>query len=96
MVNGVLVNAQGMTLYSFDKDVPNSGTSMCQGACLSLWPAASASADAKPEGSLTLIKREDGSQQWAYQGKPLYTYSLDKKPGDTLGDKVKDVWHVIR
>jgi predicted lipoprotein with Yx(FWY)xxD motif len=33
--------------------------------------------------------------RWAEDAKPLYTYVKDKKPGDTTGDKVKDVWHVV-
>ena len=31
-----------------------------------------------------------------YQGKPLYLYASDRKPGDRTGDKFKDVWHVVR
>lgn len=94
MADGVLVNASGMTLYTFDKDVP--GKSMCNDACIKLWPAATAAANAKPEGNFTVLSRDDGSKQWAYNGKPLYTYSADKKAGDKNGDNFKDVWHVVK
>ena len=96
MAGGVLVNASGMTLYTFDKDVAGSGKSACSGACLALWPAFTASADAKPEGDFSLVSRDEGGQQWAYRGKPLYTFANDKQAGDRLGDNVKDVWHVVR
>ncbi|MNH42286.1 Secreted repeat [compost metagenome] len=42
------------------------------------------------------IKRDDGSMQWAYKGKPVYTFVKDKKAGDMTGDGMKDVWHVIK
>lgn len=96
MANGMLVNASGMTLYTFDKDVAGSNKSMCNGPCIALWPAASAPADAKPEGDYSVVTRDDGSKQWAYKGKPLYTYTADKKAGDAMGDNFKDVWHVIK
>lgn len=96
MSGGVLVNTSGMTLYTFDNDPAGSGTSKCNGPCATLWPPALAAADAKPEGDMTIITRDDGTKQWAYKGKPVYLYSADKKPGDMTGDKFKDIWHVIR
>lgn len=38
----------------------------------------------------------DGTMQWAYDGKPLYTYAKDKQPGDTTGDTLMGVWHVAK
>jgi predicted lipoprotein with Yx(FWY)xxD motif len=96
MANGMLVNASGMTLYTFDKDVAGSHKSMCNGPCIALWPAVVAPADAKPEDDYSVVTRDDGSKQWAYKGKPLYTYTADKKAGDAMGDNFKDVWHVIK
>ena len=96
MAGGMLVNASGMTLYTFDKDVAGSGKSMCNGPCATLWPPAVAAADAKPEGELSIVTRDDGSKQWAYKGKPVYTYANDKQAGDATGDNFKDVWHVIK
>ena len=96
MAGGMLVNTSGMTLYTFDKDVAGSAKSTCNGPCATLWPPAMAAADAKPEGELTLVTRDDGSKQWAYKGKPVYLYSADKKAGDATGDNFKDVWHVVK
>ena len=96
MVNGMWVNTSGMTLYTFDKDVAASGKSACNGPCAALWPPALAGADAKAEGDFTLVARDDGARQWAYKGKPVYTYSGDKKAGEMTGDNFKDSWHVIK
>ena len=96
MAGGMLVNTSGMTLYTFDKDVAGSGKSMCNSPCATLWPPAAVAADAKPEGELSIVTRDDGSKQWAYKGKPVYTYANDKKAGDATGDNFKDVWHVIK
>ncbi len=86
-----LVNASGMTLYTFDKDT--AGKSACNGACAKIWPPFLSASDASASGDWSLITRADGSRQWAYMGKPLYTWVKDKKPGDTMGDGVKNVWH---
>jgi predicted lipoprotein with Yx(FWY)xxD motif len=96
MMNGILVSNSGMTLYTFDKDTAGSGKSVCNGPCATLWPPAMAVAGAKAEGDYSMVKRDEGSMQWAYQGKPLYLYSLDKKAGDMTGDNFKDVWHVVK
>ena len=92
----LLTGTNGMTLYTFDKDVAGSGKSTCNGPCATLWPPAAVAADAKAEGDLSIVTRDDGSKQWAYKGKPVYTYAADKKPGDVTGDNFKDVWHVIK
>ncbi|ACA92358.1 hypothetical protein KDW19_07805 [Burkholderia cenocepacia] len=93
--NGALVAANGMTVYSFDKDKPNAGTSACTGPCETLWPPYKASATDVPVGPYTIVKRDDGSPQWAYKGKPLYFFSKDMKQGERNGDNFKNVWHVV-
>ena len=94
--NGVLVDAKGMTLYTFDKDQANSGKSVCNDQCATNWPPLMADANAKVEGNWSIITRDDGTRQWAYQGKPVYLFIKDTKAGDQVGDGVKDVWHVIK
>jgi len=76
----VLADDKGQTLYVSDKDAP--GKSNCVAECLTEWPLFTAAADAKAVGDWSLIAREDGSKQWAFRGKPLYTALKDKpKPG---------------
>ena len=90
----VLTDPQGMTLYTYDKDAK--GKSNCYGECAEYWPPAKATAKDKPVGDLTIIKRKDGTLQWADDGKPLYTFVNDKKPGDATGDNKNNVWHVVK
>ena len=88
-----LVDAKGMTLYTFDKD--SAGKSACNGACATNWPPLMAAAEAKGSGEWRVITRDDGMKQWAYKGKPLYTWAKDSKPGDATGDGVaNNTWHV--
>lgn len=94
--NGVLVNSTGMTLYTFDKDEAGTGKSVCAGPCASNWPPLIAKTDAKEGGDYSTVLREDGGKQWAYKGKPLYTWAKDRKPGDMTGDGFNDVWHVAK
>ena len=93
-VNGLLVDARGMTLYTFDKDT--SGKSTCNGPCAVMWPPLAAGASDRSAGPFAVITREDGSRQWSYKGKPIYTYQADRTPGERAGDNFKDAWHVIK
>jgi len=93
-----LTDPKGMTLYIFDKDTK--GVSNCYNGCATLWPPYLASTTA-PTGmtmpeNVTEVKRTDGSMQYAYKGMPLYYYSPDKAPGDTKGDGVGGVWHLVK
>jgi predicted lipoprotein with Yx(FWY)xxD motif len=93
--DGVLTNGAGMTLYTFDKDA--GGKSACNGPCATNWPPLAASADATASGDWTVITRDDGGRQWAYKGKPLYTWVKDQKPGDRTGDGfLNGAWHVAK
>ncbi len=91
---GMLVDHAGMTLYTFDKDA--GGKSMCNGECAANWPPLMVKGGEMASGKWTQVKRDDGSMQWAYDGKPLYTFVKDKKAGDMTGDGMKDVWHVAK
>ena len=92
-----LTDAKGMTLYVFDKDTK--GISNCTGSCATLWPpytVSSGSASATMPANVTTLKRSDGSMQYAWKGMPLYYYAKDTKPGDTLGDGIGGVWHLVK
>ena len=96
LANGALVAANGMTLYTFDKDAANSGKSACNGPCAALWPPLMAAASDQPSGGFTVVTRDDSARQWAFKGKPLYFYQADQKAGDRAGDNFKDVWHIVK
>lgn len=87
-----LVDAKGMTLYVFDRDT--TGASNCNGQCAVNWPPLLAAAGDAGSGQWTVIARADQSKQWAYKGRPTYTFSKDTKPGDVKGDGVNGVWHI--
>jgi len=93
--NGMFVDAKGMTLYTFDKDA--AGKSVCNGPCATNWPPLIVADNSKAAGDWTIVVRDDGQKQWAYKGKPLYTWAKDTKPGDTTGDGfMNGVWHVAK
>ena len=96
VTGGILVDAQGMTLYTFDRDVPASGKSNCNGDCAQMWPPLVWVGAGAPSGAFTILTREGGAKQWAYKGKPLYLFSGDVNPNDTNGDGVNGVWHIAR
>lgn len=88
MKNQTLVDSSGMTLYTSDKEA--SGQVVCTGPCLNFWTPLTISGGAPPTVNgvaLTTIKRsDDGKTQLAYQNAPLYTFTLDKSPGDMNGN----------
>ena len=90
----VLTDADGMTLYIFDKDTAGDGKSVCNGDCAVKWPPLMAAEDAQDEGDFTVVTRDDGSKMWAHEGMPLYYWYEDTEPGDTSGDGVGGVWHL--
>ena len=92
--NGVLTNRDGRTLYTFDKD--SESKSNCNDGCLAAWPAFTVGNASLAGGNFSVIARDDGTQQWAFQGKPLYFFAGDAKPGEVNGDNKGGVWHALR
>ena len=96
----VLVDAQGLTLYSLSAE--RSGKFICTGsACLHVWHPLTVPAGSKPTGgvgSLGVVRRPDGSMQATYKGMPLYTFAQDTAPGQASGQGIKDVgtWAAVR
>lgn len=91
-----LVDEQGMTLYLFDND-KDPGKSTCAGGCAKAWPPYGPKAgDPAPAAPLSVITREDGSKQYTYNGKPLYYFNKDKKPGDSTGQGLGEKWWVVK
>lgn len=98
----VIVDNNGMTLYTFKNDPPNGDKSACNGNCATLWPPAFAPASGDPTksadvtGTVKLITRDDGSKMISYNGLPLYRYASDAAPGETKGEGVGGNWSVAR
>jgi len=98
----ILVNAGGMTLYTFALDT--NGVSKCTDSdCTADWPpytvTTAPSAGADDQGKVGTLTRPDGSMQVTFNGQPLYTFVADKNPGDTAGDNVTEfggIWLAAR
>ena len=96
-VDGVLIGPNGMTLYTFAHDVPESGKSACNDQCATNWPPLMAPEAGKPMGGYSMLTRADGKKQWAYKGWPLYYWSKDAKAGDRTGEgMLNGAWKVAR
>jgi predicted lipoprotein with Yx(FWY)xxD motif len=95
----VVVDANGRTLYRFDRDTAGSNTSACTGSCSTTWPPAAVTgtptAGAGITGTVGVITRSDGTQQLTLDGHPLYRFSGDQAPGDTHGNGIGGIWHAV-
>ena len=89
-----LMDANKMTLYTFDKD--EKGVSNCYDGCAVNWPPLVGTAGMDLPKGYGLVERKDGTLQVAYKDQPLYLWFKDENPGDMTGDGVKGVWHTAR
>jgi len=96
----LVAGANGMTIYTFTKDVKDSGKSNCTTGCIETWPALTVPAGATPTGGASLtgklgtITRDDGTLQVTYNGMPLYFFKNDKAPGDANG--IYEYWEAVK
>jgi len=94
----VVVNGSGFTLYRFDKDTAKPSKSNCNGDCAVTWPPVTVAKGGKvfiagvKKEDVGFVKRDDGSIQVTLGGWPIYKFSKDTKPGDTLGQGVGGTW----
>ncbi|MFF2502886.1 SCO0930 family lipoprotein [Streptomyces sp. NPDC058067] len=93
----VVTDSAGLTMYRFDKDTARPPRSNCDDACLKAWPAVPADgAKAAPGVDPSLlgeVTAADGTRQLTIDGRPMYRYAMDTKPGDAKGQGVGGVWH---
>ncbi len=94
-IGNVLANQKGLTLYTFKRD--GHDKSVCMGKCAVAWPPFVAPASAKASGHWSIVMRPHHVKQWAFKGRPLYTWKNDHKPGQTSGNGfLKGAWQVAR
>jgi predicted lipoprotein with Yx(FWY)xxD motif len=98
-VGPIVVDADGMSLYYFTKDVKDSGTSACTGDCLKAWPPLTTESEEPAvegiTGTVGTIATPDGDQQVTINGMPVYYYAKDTAAGDITGQGVGGVWYLI-
>ncbi|KIS25702.1 hypothetical protein TV39_19595 [Arthrobacter sp. SPG23] len=95
----IVVDAKGMSVYFFTKDVKDSATSACTGACIAAWPPVLTESDAPAvegvTGTVATIPTPEGKKQVTINGLPVYYYVKDKAAGDITGQGVNDVWYLV-
>jgi predicted lipoprotein with Yx(FWY)xxD motif len=97
----ILVDFKGRTLYLFQAD--RTSTSTCTGGCAKTWPPLLVRTKPTAAGGvqgklLSTSKRSGNATQVTYAGHPLYRFSGDKKPGDTMGQGLSlfgAKWYVL-
>lgn len=92
----ILADSFSRTLYVFDPD-QGSEKPVCIGVCAEKWPpyALTAAEAASLQAPLGSIAREGGLTQLTYNGRPVYTFFLDRVVSDIKGDGLGGVWHLI-
>ena len=90
----VFRTGNSLAIYFSDKD--EAGKSNCNAACAAMWPpVATTRANTTVVGDWTVIDRADKSRQWAYKGKPVYTFAHDEA-GQIKGEAAQPGWHVLK
>lgn len=92
-VGKYLTDSKGKTLYTSDAD--KSGVSNCDAKCLETWPAYIATSSTGLPTDFSVIKRSDGTSQYAYKGMPLYYFTSDTTPGDITGNGLNG-FHAVK
>jgi predicted lipoprotein with Yx(FWY)xxD motif len=88
----LVVNISGYSVYSRDGDEP--GKSNCHDACLEDWTPVPAPENVTERGGWSTFERSPGINQWAFRGKPLYTYNYDREERSFTGADVPG-WHNV-
>jgi predicted lipoprotein with Yx(FWY)xxD motif len=99
----ILFDGRGRAIYAFSRDL-RGGRSRCHGACAKAWPVYFAkgrllAGKGVRQSLLGASRRGDGRRQVTYNGRPLYYYVGDKRPGQVLCQNVDEfggTWLVIR
>lgn len=92
--NGVgLVDEHEMTLYVSDS-TDTRASALCEDAdCSYRWKPVPAAEIARPIGEFSVVSGLGGTPQWAYRGRPLFTFDGDQEPGDANGEQTGKHWH---
>ena len=94
--DGRLVDAAGMSLYTFDRDRTDVDKRVCVDGCERRWPPFTAAPDLRGRGAYHVRIWADGVRQWMYLGRPLYRSTLDRAPDDTAGEGDENLWRLAR
>ncbi|MEU7068230.1 SCO0930 family lipoprotein [Streptomyces sp. NPDC046161] len=94
-----IVDGNGMTVYRFKPDTAWPMVSKCEGDCVAKWPVVppvdKANAKGIVEKNFLVLERPDGKKQQTVNCWPVYTFTGDKKAGDTNGQGVGGTWYAV-
>ncbi|MCX5197937.1 SCO0930 family lipoprotein [Streptomyces sp. NBC_00249] len=94
-----IVDGNGMTVYRFKPDTAWPMVSKCEGDCVAKWPVVppvdKANAKGIIEKNYLVLDRPDGKKQQTVNCWPVYTFTGDKKAGDTNGQGVGGTWYAV-
>jgi predicted lipoprotein with Yx(FWY)xxD motif len=99
----ILFDGRGRALYAFTRD-RRGGSSRCYGACARAWPVYFAggrlvAGKGVKRSLIGTTRRRDGRRQITYNGRPLYYYVGDRRPGQVSCQNVAEfggTWLVMR
>jgi predicted lipoprotein with Yx(FWY)xxD motif len=96
---GKVLVENGRTLYVLSADGTNHST--CSSSCLTFWPPVPGGKPAHPAGVTGMVGTtgvKTGGTTLTVDGRPLYTFVKDSKPGDVKGEGLKEfggTWHAV-
>lgn len=90
-----LLSAAGGTLYWNEEEAPPANGDVCNGECAKSWIPVRADSMSAEGGDWSARRRQDGTRQLAYKGRPLYTNVKDSFPGAQFGAPPGSKWHVM-
>ncbi len=90
----LVTDAQGRTLYTLESDP--AGASRCYDDCARTFPPFLSANPNKADDRFKFFDRADGKSQWTYDGRPLYLYHGDSRPGDAHGEMAGGGWRALR
>jgi predicted lipoprotein with Yx(FWY)xxD motif len=104
-VGRVLVDAEGAALYAADQEA--GGMVLCTDGCATIWDPLIVDAGETPtgddglNGQLGVVRRPEGGRQVTFDGRLLYRFIEDPRPGIVTGNGFEDTfdgrlftWHV--
>lgn len=95
----IIADAEGRTLYRFDKDSAWPMKIGCVDACLDTWKPAEPVDKEKvtgiPAELVGSVKRPDGTEQLTIDCWPVYSFTGDKEPGDISGHNKQGLWFAV-
>ena len=85
LVGYVAADKENKTLYA-PVDIANPASLCVEQACSQAWQPLLAPWLANDLDRWTVLVRDDGLRQWAFEGKPLFRYAGDIHPGEMSGE----------